>query len=189
MKYLFLTLQYLFRLDSGKRFLALLLIALPPCILLAYFFPITGYFEWFFNYSGDYGSYSALWLSLAQRDSLGLGFLVLGYILLVLSVSAITTAVARSVRIGKFQLKNFLYLINENFFPSFYTITFFIIALMVAQVPNRSFPLFVAVPAYLNCKLCRINNICLNKSFIACLGLFGACPMATHYEHKRTKTP
>ncbi|MFA6766452.1 MAG: hypothetical protein WCS45_05410 [Clostridia bacterium] len=133
MKYLFLTLQYLFRLDSGKRFLALLLIALPPCILLAYFFPITGYFEWFFNYSGDYGSYSALWLSLAQRDSLGLGFLVLGYILLVLSVSAITTAVARSVRIGKFQLKNFLYLINENFFPSFYTITFFIIALMVAQ--------------------------------------------------------
>lgn len=133
MKYIYLTFQYLFKIDKGKRFLSLLFFAIPSCLVLAYYFPITGYFEWFMNYTGDYSSYSALWLSLVERDSLKLGLLLLGYILLIFSVSAIATLTIRSVRIGKFQIKNPFYLINENFFPSFYLMTFFMISLIIVQ--------------------------------------------------------
>lgn len=133
MKYIYLTLQYLFRIDKGKRFLSLLLFAIPSCLVLAYYFPITGYFEWFMHYTGDYSSYSDLWMSLVERDSLRLGLLFLGYVLLIFSVSAITTLTIRSVRIGKFQIKSPFYLINENFFPSFYLMTFFIVSLVIVQ--------------------------------------------------------
>lgn len=133
MKYIYLTLQYLFKLDKGKRFLFLMLFALPPCLALAYFFPITGYFDWFISYTGNYTSYPELWLSLMNRNSLQIGLLILGYILLVISISAITTIIIRSLRIGKFQVKSLFYLINENFFPALYLITFFIISLILFQ--------------------------------------------------------
>lgn len=133
MKYIFLTLQYLFRLDNGKRFIYLLLFALPACLVIAYYFPITGYFEWFFNYTGDYTSYTQLWLSLLERDTLKIGILFAGYILLILSVSTIVTTVIRSLRIGKFQIKSIFYLMNENFFPALYLMTFFILSLLLFQ--------------------------------------------------------
>ncbi|HHT83172.1 MAG: hypothetical protein ACOYEC_01850 [Christensenellales bacterium] len=133
MKYISLTLQYLFKLDNGKRFLALFLFALPPGLVLSYYFPITGYLDWFVNYSGNYASYSDLWLSLVERDTLKIGLLILGYILVIFSVSAITTLTVRSARIGKFQVKSVFYLINENFFPSFSLMTVFLISLIVFQ--------------------------------------------------------
>lgn len=133
MKYIKLTLQYLFQLDKGKRFFTLFLLALPSCFVLAYYFPITAYYDWFVNYAGNFASYGQLWLSLWNRDTLQIGILILGYCLLVLSVASMTTIISRSVRIGKFQLKSLFYLVNENFFPSFYAITFFIIAFLVLQ--------------------------------------------------------
>lgn len=133
MKYIAITLQYLFRIDKGKRFLSLLLFALPSSLVLAYYFPITGYFDWFNNYTGSYISYSELWLSLVQRDTLKVGLLFLGYFLMILSVSAISTLTIRSVRIGRFQIKSPFYLINENFFSSFFLITFFILGWITVQ--------------------------------------------------------
>ncbi|MDD4316246.1 MAG: hypothetical protein PHC84_03690 [Clostridia bacterium] len=125
--------QYLFRLDNGKRFLALFLFALPACLMLAAFFPVTGYFEWLLTYTGAYASYSELWMSLIQRDTLRLGFLFMGYILLVFSVSAITTITIRSMRVGKFQVKSLFYLINENFFPSLALVTAVTVSLLFFQ--------------------------------------------------------
>lgn len=133
MKYFYLTLQYIFKLDRGKRFVFLMLFALPASLTLAHFFPITGYFQWFVNYSADYTTYSTLWLSLMNRSTFQVGLLILGYALLIMAVSAITTIIIRSVRIGKFQVKSLFYLINENFFPAFYLITFFILSLILFQ--------------------------------------------------------
>ncbi len=133
MKYFYLTLQYLFKLDKGKRFLTLFLLALPACLLLAAFFPVTGYFEWLFDYSGAYENYGQLWLSLMQRESFMVGLLIIAYLLLVFSISAITTVVTKSIRIGKFQIKSLFYLINENFFPSLSLVTAVIISLLLTH--------------------------------------------------------
>lgn len=133
MKYFYLTMQYLFRLDKGKRFLTLFLFALPSCLMLAVFFPVTGYFEWLFDYSGAYANYGQLWLSLMQRDTFMTGLLIVAYLLLVFSISAITTIVIKSIRIGKFQIKSLFYLINENFFPSLALVTAVIISLLFSH--------------------------------------------------------
>lgn len=133
MKYLYLSLQYLLKIDKGKRFLTLLIFALPSCLALAYYFPITGYLEWLINYTGSYSSYSELWLSLVERDTFKLGLLVLGCILLIFSISSITTLTIRSVRVGKMQVNNIFFLINENFFPSFFMMVFFIVSLLLLQ--------------------------------------------------------
>lgn len=125
--------QYLFRLDKGKRFLTLFLFALPACLLLAVFFPVTGYFEWLFDYSGVYTSYGQLWLSLMQRDTFMTGLLIVAYLLLVFSISVITTIVIKSIRIGKFQIKSVFYLINENFFPSLALVTAIILSLLFSH--------------------------------------------------------
>lgn len=133
MKYLYLTLQYLFKIDKGKRFLSLLIFAIPSCFVLAYYFPITGYMEWILNYTGNYSSYSELWLSLVERDTFKLGLLLIGSILLILSISTVTTLTIRSVRVGKMQVNNVFFLVNENFFPSFFMMSFFILSLLLLQ--------------------------------------------------------
>ncbi len=166
MKYFYLTIQYLFQLDKGKRFLTLFLYALPACLVLSAFFPITGYFEWLFGHGSAYANYGELWLSLVQRDTFKLGLLIAVYFLLILSVSAITTTIIRSLRVGKFQVKSLFYIINENFLPSLWMVSATMIGLLVF---HSLFGLFLFTWQF-------IPNVALSYalsmiSFLLCLSL------------------
>lgn len=131
MRYFRLTLQYLFKMGKDLRFPVLFLFAFPSAAAIGYYFPITGYINWFADFSvNSFTSYGNMWLSLISRDSLQLAILFIGYILLMMSLSVITTLIIRSMRTGTFQLKNVFGLINENFIPGFFVATVFFISLI-----------------------------------------------------------
>ena len=188
MKYISLTLQYLFKLDNGKRFLALFLFALPPGLVLSYYFPITGYLDWFVNYSGNYASYSDLWLSLVERDTLKIGLLILGYILVIFSVSAITTLTVRSARIGKFQVKSVFYLINENFFSVFLSYDRFFDKLDSFSILALPFLFPLADNSRNYGRICACHLYRRNRVVDFYLYFGRRVAVAAHNEHKRTET-
>lgn len=131
MRYFRQTLQYLFAFDKGIRFIKLLLIALPAAAAIGYYFPITGYLEWFASFTENgFATYGEMWLQLVSKDSLQLLILIAGYILLIAAISAICTLIMRSIRLGKFQFKSIFFLINENVFPGFFIATFLLVSLL-----------------------------------------------------------
>lgn len=124
-----LTLQYLFKIGKDMRFFILFLFAFPSAALMAYFFPISGFYDVLLAQKlGEFSSYGDLWLMFAGRNSLQFMILAVAFVLLTASVSLMTTLITRSMRVGKFQMHNPLYLINENVFPALAISTSLIVA-------------------------------------------------------------
>ena len=126
MKYIKSTLQFLFVLDKGRRFLSLFLMILPTALIVSFVFPLDIYIKWVATYDAHYDTLLALWTSL-QPASMTIGTFLLALFAIVISYSAYNTLTLRCFRVGVFTVKGFLRSANENFFPAFYLVASLII--------------------------------------------------------------
>lgn len=128
------TLSYLFKYGKGKRVVLLSALLLVPSAIISYFFPLSKYASFFFNYFGtDYPTWGKLWLSFADLSVFAIVGLVVSLLLFIICIAIFTTVVTRHVRVGDFAFTKLLYSVNENFFPASATTVFFIVVLSVAH--------------------------------------------------------
>lgn len=124
MLYLKKTFQYLFKLEKGKRFLLLFLIALP-CGVGAYFTaPTYVYHNWLKDFSvGDKSYLSALFFN---GNASPLRVLIAGVvttIVLMFCISVMASVVSRNLRVGVFSINRRLMMeFNEAILPTFYAV-------------------------------------------------------------------
>lgn len=124
MLYLKKTFQYLFKLEKGKRFLLLFLIALP-CGVGAYFTaPTYVYHNWLKDFSvGDKSYLSALFFN---GNASPLRVLIAGVvttIILMFCISVMASVVSRNLRVGVFSINRRLMMeFNEAILPTFYAV-------------------------------------------------------------------
>lgn len=124
MLYLKKTFQYLFKLEKGKRFLLLFLIALP-CGVGAYFTaPTYVYHNWLKDFSvGDKSYLSALFFN---GNASPLRVVIAGVvttIVLMFCISIMASVVSRNLRVGVFSINRRLMMeFNEAILPTFYAV-------------------------------------------------------------------
>ena len=124
MLYLKKTFQYLFKLEKGKRFLLLFLIALP-CGVGAYFTaPTYVYHNWLKDFSvGDKSYLSALFFN---GNASPLRVVIAGVvttIVLMFCISVMASVVSRNLRVGVFSINRRLMMeFNEAILPTFYAV-------------------------------------------------------------------
>lgn len=124
MLYLKKTFQYLFKLEKGKRFLLLFLIALP-CGVGAYFTaPTYVYHNWLKDFSvGDKSYLSALFFNGNASPLRVLIAGVLTTIVLMFCISVMASVVSRNLRVGVFSINRRLMMeFNEAILPTFYAV-------------------------------------------------------------------
>lgn len=124
MLYLKKTFQYLFKLEKGKRFLLLFLIALP-CGVGAYFTaPTYVYHNWLKDFSvGDKSYLSALFFNGNASPLRVVIAGVLTTIVLMFCISVMASVVSRNLRVGVFSINRRLMMeFNEAILPTFYAV-------------------------------------------------------------------
>lgn len=124
MLYLKKTFQYLFKLEKGKRFLLLFLIALP-CGVGAYFTaPTYVYHNWLKDFSvGDKSYLSALFFNGNASPIRVVIAGVVTTIVLMFCISVMASVVSRNLRVGVFSINRRLMMeFNEAILPTFYAV-------------------------------------------------------------------
>ncbi len=124
MLYLKKTFQYLFKLEKGKRFLLLFLIALP-CGVGAYFTaPTYVYHNWLKDFSvGDKSYLSALFFNGNASPFRVVIAGVVTTIVLMFCISVMASVVSRNLRVGVFSINRRLMMeFNEAILPTFYAV-------------------------------------------------------------------
>ena len=118
------TFQYLFKLEKGKRFLLLFLVALPVGVGVYFTAPSYVYHNWLSNFTiGDRSYLSALFF---HGNASPVRVLVAGAIttlLLMFCISVMSSVVSRNLRVGVFSINRRLLMeFNEAIFPTFYAV-------------------------------------------------------------------
>ena len=118
MKYFKKTMEYLFVLEKGKRFLTIFLLFLPVGFVAAFAAPNAVVFKWLSNFTvGDTDFWHAWCLNGNLNWPITLGGLCVAVIFIMFFFSVVSTVVARSMRVGVFKLSVIFREFNENFFP------------------------------------------------------------------------
>lgn len=118
------TFEYLFKLEKGKRFLLLFLLALP-CGVGAYFTaPTYVYHNWLSNYTvGNKNYLSALFFNGTADPYRVLIAGAVTVVFLLFSISIMASVVSRNLRVGVFSInRRLMREFNEAIFPAFYAV-------------------------------------------------------------------
>ena len=118
------SIEYLFKLEKGKRFLLLFLIALP-CGVGAYFTaPTYVYHNWLKDFTvGDKNYLSALFFNGHASPMRVLIAGIITTILLMFCLSIMASVVSRNLRVGVFSINRRLIMeFNEAILPTFYAV-------------------------------------------------------------------
>jgi hypothetical protein len=130
MKFIKKTLEYLFVLEKGRRFLLLFVLSTPIGAAAAFLTPTRYYTEWILNFTvGDANFWHVFTFGRG-----GVAFPVTLAIFLaaaVIFVSAQATIVARSMRVGVFKAGKLFGELNESFYPSFFAVLIYTAAFIV----------------------------------------------------------
>jgi MFS family permease len=127
------TIEYLFKLDKGKRFLALFFLALPAGFAMSAMAPgyvLTG---WINNYSAETSSFWSSW-TFGRGDyffPIALGALLVCFLVF---GSVMVTILTRSIKIGVFKVKGFFRDFNDSFFPTLNTTLLYISIFLIYKV-------------------------------------------------------
>lgn len=107
---------------------------LVPCAIIAYFFPMSDYLSFFFDYQSlKFADWGQLWLASFNHSPAAMGALACAFVLLVPTIAYVATVITRHIRVGEFALPKILYSVNENFFPALSATLFFAISVFVAH--------------------------------------------------------
>ena len=119
------SLEYLFKLEKGKRFLILFLIALPCGVGMYFTAPTYVYHNWLDSFTvGDTNFVSALFFG---GNANYLRVLIAGAITvftLMFFISVMASIVSRNLRVGVFSInRRLIHEFNEAIIPSFYAVS------------------------------------------------------------------
>lgn len=126
------TFEYLFKLEKGKRFLLLFLIALPSGICAAVAAPQRVYNEWLTNFKvGNLNFLDALMFNGTANYIRVLVAGIVCFVLLLFSVSVMASVISRNLRVGVFSVNRMFQEFNEAIFPSFSSVfTVFVVVVL-----------------------------------------------------------
>lgn len=136
MLYIKKTFEYLFKLENGKRFLTLFLIALP-CGVGAYFTaPTYVYHNWLKEFTvGDKSYLSALFFN---GNANPMRVLIAGIIttfVLMFCISVMASVVSRNLRVGVFSINRRLMMeFNEAILPTFFAVLSAMVLVVVGKL-------------------------------------------------------
>lgn len=133
------TLEYLFLIQSGKRFTVLFLMLLPLGFLLAVAMPANAYFTYITNYTTGTPDFWSAWnLNGAVDYRWSLGALAVALVYYIFIGAVCFTVISRSLRVGVFDVKHPIYECNENFFPTLYSALFYLAVLLFVKALNTA---------------------------------------------------
>ena len=135
MIYLKKTFEYLFKLEKGKRFIVLFLLALPVGFAASFASPNYIYYKWLSNYSvGNLNFWHAMFYhGTADPVSVAIGA-ACTLVALMICLSVISSIVSRNLRVGVFSINRIIREFNECIFPSFYAIVLFALVAVFAKL-------------------------------------------------------
>ena len=133
MKYIKLTLQYLFSIEKGRRALILILLALPLALFTAYVVPMDRYIKYFADYTVGDMSYVTVWKDNVTATR-GMFLTFLDAILLFLTLSCLISVVSRSIRVGKFFVERIGTDISDGSYPALFAICGLVGLYLIAKV-------------------------------------------------------
>lgn len=129
------TLEYLFKLDKGKRFLALFVMAIPAGVGMALTAPVSVYKDWIREFQvGDLNFFSALTFNGVANP---LRMVIAGavtIILLLFSVSVMASVISRNLRVGVFSVNRLFTELNEAFIPTLSSVVTMALAVIVDKL-------------------------------------------------------
>lgn len=135
MNFIYKTLEYLFKLEKGKRFLCLFLIALPAGFGAALTAPHHVYKAWLQNFEvGNLNFLSALTFGDTANP---LRILIAGavtVVLLMFCISVMASVISRNLRVGVFSVNRMFQEFNEAIFPTFFAVCSAMIVVIVSKL-------------------------------------------------------
>jgi len=157
------TIEYLFKLENGKRFFLLFLIAIPCGIGVYFTAPTYVYHNWLADFTvGDKSFLSALFFNGHANP---LRVLIAGVIVvfvLMFCISVMASIVSRNLRVGVFSINRRLMMeFNEAIIPSFYAVLMAMLTVIVGKL----------ILATLIVLFQTINNVVLS-AILSTLALF-----------------
>ncbi len=161
MKYFKKTLEYLFKLEHGKRFFVLCLLAIPAGIAVAFTARTVVYYDYFKSFEISTLSFLN---TFALGDLSDLKFMVIAgavaFLGLIFGISVMSSVVSRNLRVGVFKLNLRLgYEINEAIIPSFSAIVTAFILVILAKIFQAS--LFMLASTFSSRILAIVLFICV----------------------------
>ncbi len=176
MQYFKKTMEYLFVLEKGKRFLTIFLLFLPVGFVAAFAAPNAVVFKWLSNFTvGDTDFWHAWCLNGNLNRDVTLGGLCVAVVFIMFFFSVISTVVARSMRVGVFKLSGIFREFNENFFPVMAaTLMYGAITIVIKTLMTAFFVMFqtfedVVVAALFSCVVGILSFFLL--CFMATIGV------------------
>ncbi|MBO5775808.1 MAG: hypothetical protein J6R35_00375 [Clostridia bacterium] len=135
MIYLRKTFEYLFKLEKGKRFIVLFLLALPVGLAASFASPNYIYYQWLSNYSvGNLNFVDAMFYNGTANPisvAIGAGCALVAFMY---CLSVISSVISRNLRVGLFSINRIIREFNECIFPCFYAIIFYALVAIIAKV-------------------------------------------------------
>ena len=143
MKFLNKTLEYLFLIEKGKRFLILFLLSLPMGFFASLAMPSHIYVDWIKNFDvGNNNFLDALQLA-GTQDYKAMIIGVVGVIIFgVITLAMMATIISRSLRVGIFKPTRLIREFNESFFPALYVAIIYIPSGIVLKIVFTVFLVF-----------------------------------------------
>lgn len=134
MKYFNKTIEYLFRLEKGKRFLILFLFSLPVGIAIAAAMPQGALTRWLSDFT-QAESFEEAWSYGGNVNVLISGLAVPAtFILALFFLSVVTTVISRSLRVGVFRAENVFRDFNEGFIPVLHGVFGYVVTALLIKV-------------------------------------------------------
>lgn len=132
MDYFRLTWSYLFKNGKGRQFIVFAALALIPCAIFAYFYPLSNFIGWIANYyQHSVPSWNILWLGVFPVSLKGYFLIAFASSCFVFAEAAISTMISRHLRVGRFSTKGIFLSANENFFPALFSCLGFIFSIII----------------------------------------------------------
>ncbi|MBO5773917.1 MAG: hypothetical protein J6R44_03705 [Clostridia bacterium] len=130
------TFEYLFKLEKGKRFLILFLIALPCGVGVYFTAPTYVYHNWLDGFTvGDTSFLSALFFN---GNASPLRVLIAGTVsvfVLMFCISVMASIVSRTLRVGVFSInRRLIHEFNEAIIPYFYAVAMAMLVVIVGKL-------------------------------------------------------
>lgn len=183
------TLEYLFKLEKGKRFITLYFLSLPVGVTLAFTSPTWGYARWINEYTtGNTDFWYNITLGRGGYDiPIAMIFLFFAA-LFFLSVQS--SVISRSLRVGVFKMTGMMKEFNESFFPSLYAVCFYFLMFVLFKcilgfflviwqnVVSVSLSLFLSVSSQIIISALFVLGISLTILFVPIMNFSGVKPQA-----------
>lgn len=133
------TLEYLFVLEKGKRFVLLFLLMLPLGFLLAVAVPNSAFFEYISSYTTGNPSF---WNSWNLNDTVVYKWSLIAaacaFVYYVFIGAVCFTVISRSLRTGTFAVKRPFAECNESFFPALYSGLLYLFVVLFLKTINTA---------------------------------------------------